>query len=77
MKSSIHSKIPLAQEETVLSVNTTNHFGLIQTQIAVPTLRKNDQAALDELASMALYVGGRPLSLFDEPWMKKFLHCLY
>lgn len=76
MKSSIHSKIPLAQEETALSVNTTNHFGLIQTQIAVPVLRKNDQVALDELASMELYVGGRPLSLFDEPWMKGFLHRL-
>lgn len=38
VKSTIHSKIFLAQKETALSVNTTNHFGLIQTQIAVLTL---------------------------------------
>lgn len=76
VKSSIHSKIPSSEEGTALSINTTNHFGLIQTQIAVPALHKNDQAALDELASMALYVCGRPSSLFDEPWMKGFLHRL-
>lgn len=38
-----------------------NHFGLIKTQIAVPALRKCDQASLDEIASMALYFGDRPL----------------
>ena len=42
------------------------HFDLIKTQISIPAFRKCDQASLDEIASMALYV----------VWMKWFLHQL-
>ena len=69
-RSTIRASVLTQLEETTLRANTINHFGLIQTQIAVPALRKFDQAALDEIASMALYVGGWPLNLFDEPWME-------
>lgn len=45
VKSSIHSKISLSKKGTTLSINTTNHFDLMQTQIVVPALHKNNQAA--------------------------------
>lgn len=47
-----------------------------QSQLSVDSLSTAETDLLDELASLAIYVGGRPLSFFAEPYLKALINRL-
>ena len=44
-----------------------------QTMIDAPTLRDEQQKRLEDLAAQAIFAGGRPLNLFQCPYMSAFI----
>ena len=50
--------------------------GYTQTKLAVPKISPQEQEVLTELASLAIYVGGKPLSFFEEHYLRAFINRL-
>ena len=48
----------------------------VQTKLFCPSMSEEERNILDELASLAIYVGGKPLSLYDEEFLRAFIYRL-
>ena len=47
-----------------------------QTKLAIPKLLDSQKALLTELAALAMYVGGKPLSFYEETYLRLFIQHL-